>query len=158
MEAIVKKTNFLADKLLKNDLVLVEIIEPAGPQSLTARVEKIYSCARTNSKIDLGSDIEFVYAPANWGREALAKGDRALLFVSNTSGRLYEDIWNGHFVIENIAGEVYAIYQLKQLWLDKGIPEKIRGASIQDPKRSYATAINFKQLEQYIQKLIKNSG
>lgn len=151
------KKEFLVDKISKHDLVLVNVIESTGPQSLRARVEKIYSSGRGVSSSDLGADIEFVHAPANWGRVALTVEDRALLFVSSISGKLYEDAWNGHLLLEYIDGEEYAIYQAKELWANKDLPEKIRSASIQDPARNYATAIRFEQIESYLQELIKYS-
>jgi len=150
------KEEFLEDSISNYDLVMVKVVGSSNSQILKARVEKIYSSSRGVCSDD--SDIEFVHAPETWGCVALTDKDRALLFVRNISGKLYEAAWNGHFLLESINGQEYAIYRAKELWDDKSLPEEIRTASIQDPRRDYATAIGFKQLERYLQKLIKYSG
>ena len=77
------------------------------------------------------------------------------MFVKSISGKLHEDAWRGHMVVENIEGIPYAIFHHKELWLNKGVPSSIRECSRQDPKRSYATAIRFDAMEAYLLSLIE---
>lgn len=149
---------FLSAKVASYDLIMVKVIDSPRPQSFRARVERIYTARKGIEAQWLGTEIEFVGCPPNWGQVPLAAGDVALLFVKMTSGRLYEDTWRGHMVVEEIDGELYAIFQHKELWLSSGVPSLLRDCSRQDPRRSYATAIRFDAMEAYLLALIEQTG
>ena len=146
---------FLSDKVAKHDLVFVKIIDAPRPQVLRAKVKRIYATGKGIDSTFLGSEIEFVRSGGSWGDVALAVGDQALLFVKLISGKLHEDAWHGHMVVEEIEGSSYAIFQHKELWLSEDVPSSIRECSRQDPKRAYATAIRFDVMETYLSSLIE---
>ena len=148
---------FLSDKVATHDIVLVKVLCSPRPQVLRAKVARIYSAKKGMAANCLGSEIEFVQSPGHWGDVGLAVGDQALLFVRSISGQLYEDAWRGHMVVEEIEGNLYAIFQFKELWLNEDVPSSIRENSRQDPKRPYATAIRFDALESYLLGLIENA-
>jgi hypothetical protein len=60
--------------------------------------------------------------------------------------------------VEDIEGDLYAIYPRKELWLSDDVPTLIRESSRQDPKRSYATAIRFDVMEEYLLGLVERYG
>lgn len=117
--------SFLSDKMANCDLAMVEIVASPRPQAFRALVKRIYSARKGLSSDLLGSEIEFVGAPAHWGQVSLAVGDTALVFLKSISGRLYEEAWRGHMVLEKIEGVVYAIFQHRELWLSSGVPASI---------------------------------
>jgi hypothetical protein len=153
-----KQLDFLLDKVLKHDLVLAQVTSAPRPQVLRAKIERIYSTGKGIVYGFLNSEVEFVRSGGTWGDVALKVGEQALLFVASVSGKLYEDVWHGHMVVEDIEGSLYAIYPRKELWLSEDIPTLIRVASRQDPKRSYATAIRFDVMEEYLISLIERGG
>lgn len=144
--------------MLKHDLVLVQVTSAPRPQVLRAKIGRRYSTGKGIIYGFLNSEIEFVRSGGTWGDVALEVGEQALLFVASVSGKLYEDIWHGHMVVEDIEGSLYAIYPRKELWLSEDVPSLIRSASRQDPKRSYATAIRFDVMETYLLNLIEKCG
>ncbi|KAB8053541.1 hypothetical protein GCN74_25270 [Janthinobacterium sp. FT14W] len=148
---------FLAEKVENHDLVLLHVVSSPRPQVLRATIQRIYSAKRGIDQRYIGKEIEFVRSPGNWGDVALEVGERALVFISMVSDRFYEDTWRGHMIIEEIQGDLFAIYQHRELWLCEEVPEAIRACSQQDPKRPYATAILFGILEAYLIELIENS-
>ncbi|APC15421.1 hypothetical protein BLL42_06655 [Pseudomonas frederiksbergensis] len=150
-----RELSFLFDKVARHDLVLVNVVDAPRPQILRAKVERIYTTGKGIDSASLGSEIEFVRSGGSWGDVALAVGDKALLFVKLISGKLYEDAWHGHMVVEEIEGDLYAIFQHKELWLSEDVPSSIRECSRQDPKRPYATAIRFDIMETYLLSLIE---
>ncbi|MCW7536927.1 hypothetical protein OOT46_03550 [Aquabacterium sp. A7-Y] len=85
----------------------------------------------------------------------LRAGERALLFISALSDELYEDPWRGHMVVEQIDGDLYAIFQHEELWLRDDVPDAIRASARQDPKRPYASAIRLEAMEAYLLDLIE---
>ncbi|NWD72290.1 hypothetical protein HX870_32275 [Pseudomonas gingeri] len=145
----------LFDKVARYDLVFVKVVDAPRPQVLRAKVERIYTSRKGIYDSSLGSEIEFVRSGGTWGDVALNVGDQAILFVKLISGELYEDAWRGHMVVEEIEGELYAIFHHKELWLSESIPSSIVVHSRQDPKRSYATAIRFDVMEAYLLSLIE---
>lgn len=147
--------SFLEDKVAMYDLVLVEVVGNPKPQVLEAKVNQIYS-SRKGIKADfLNSKIEFIHSPENWGSVALKVGQRALLFVSDIAGKLYEGGWQSHMVIDEIEGDLYAIYNHPKLWVHSDVPKMIKDGARQDPKNSNATAIPFASIESYLKNLIK---
>jgi len=148
---------FLSDKVANYDLVMGEIVDSPRPQSFTARVKRVYAARKGVDAASLGSQIEFVGCPAHWGQVPLAVGDTALVFLGLTSGRLYEDAWHGHMVVEQIDSEAYAIYPHRQLWLSADVPTVIRDCSRQDPKRPYASAVRLDVIETYLLDLIEQT-
>lgn len=149
---------FLIDKIEDYDALKVFVVASLAQQSLRVKVEKIYSEGKGAKRYELGSEIEYVHAPETWGNECLEIGQRAIVFLSEISGRLYEAPWRGHLTIEAINGESYAIFQHRELWLDKAVPLNIRESSRQDPRRSYTTAIKFDVLEVYLSDVIDRVG
>jgi hypothetical protein len=147
---------FLSGKVESRDLILLRVVGSPSPQVLRAKVERIYSARKGIDRKCLGKEIEFVRSPGNWGDVALEVGERALVFISGISDNLYEDAWRGHLIVEEVNGNLFAIYQHKELWLCEGVPEIIRACSSQDAKRPYATAIQFEALENYLIDLIED--
>jgi len=147
---------FLSGKVESRDLILLSVVGSPNSQVLRAKVERIYSARKGIDREHLGKEIEFVRSPGNWGDVALQVGERALVFISRISDKFYEDAWRGHLVVEEIKGNLFAIYQHKELWLCEGVPEIIRAHSSQDAKRLYASAIQFGVLENYLIDLIED--
>lgn len=94
----------LRPKLATHDLVLCRITAAAGPQTLRALAERVYSAQHGVPANCEGRELEFVHAPGSWGAVPLAVGDRALVFLRQVSGKLYEDAWQGHLLIEGLDG------------------------------------------------------
>ena len=101
-----------------------------------------------------GDRFDFVHGPPHWGALALKLHDRAIVFLRSLSGRLYESAWRGHLLLEDIDGVPYAVYQHKELWLSPTLPQSLRCAAVQDPKRGQSSAIRLTELEAYLRKLI----
>lgn len=154
MASVIKETKFLSAKVASHDLILVEVMCSPRSQVLRARVEHIYSARKGIDPQFLGTEIEFVRSPSNWGDVALMLGERALIFVASISGQLYEDPWHGHMIVEKIDGNTYASFPHPELWLNDKVPALIRACSRKDPKRPYATAIRFDAIEAYLSGLI----
>ncbi|WP_459204279.1 hypothetical protein ACQVRV_24280 (plasmid) [Ralstonia pseudosolanacearum] len=147
--------SFLSDKVANCDLVMVEIVESPQPQSFRARVKRVYTARKGVDAGSLGSELEFVGGPAHWGQASLAVGDTALVFLKAISGRLYEEAWRGHMVVEQIDGDAYAVFQHRELWLSQAVPASLRYCSRQDPNRSYASVVRLDVLETYLLALIE---
>src|SRR5712672_4633189 len=86
---VLAEQRFLCDKVAQHDLVRVRVLDTAGPQTVRASVERIYSTGNGLDPTWQGAEIEFVYA-SGWGFKPLTTGDRAFVFVSTCSVRLYE--------------------------------------------------------------------
>ncbi|MGC5935123.1 hypothetical protein LDP04_25070 [Ralstonia pseudosolanacearum] len=147
--------SFLSDKVANCDLVMVEIVGSPQPQSFRARVERVYAARKGVDAGLLGSELEFVGGPAHWGQASLAVGDTALVFLKSISGRLYEEAWHGHMVVEQIDGDAYAVFQHRELWLSPGVPASLRYCLRQDPNRPYASVVRLDVLETYLLALIE---
>lgn len=148
---------FFFDKAAQHDLVLARIIGAPRPQTLRAKLERVYS-ARKGVAGKAGDEVEFVQGGGTWGGgDQLAVGERALIFLTSISGRLYEDTSQGHLLVEEIEGAPYAIFEFRELWLcqDEDMPTLIKDNASQDPKRPYATAIRFEAMETYLVGLIQ---
>lgn len=157
MEAVIRnRAEFLVDKVLNNDLILIDVISETAPQTLKARVVRVYSSHGGIPDIARGSEIEFVHAPASWGCVPLKTDDWALVFIADIAGKLYEDAWNGHLLVETVGDATCAIFPAKELWLDKTLPADIREAFFQDPKREYASAIRFEKIERYLLRVLSS--
>lgn len=91
-----------------------------------------------------------MHAPGSWGAVPLVVGARALVLLRQISGRLYEDAWQGHLLIEEINGSDYAIFPLPELWLAAEVPEALRAAAVQHPKQPKATAIEFNAVQDFL--------
>jgi hypothetical protein len=153
-----KQSDFLLDKVLRHDLVFVHVTGAPRPQVLRAKIGRIYSTGEGIVRSFLNSEVEFIRSGGAWGDVALKVGEQALLFVKSISGKLYEDPRHGHMAVEDIEGDLYAIYPRKELWLSDDVPTLIRGSSRQDPKRLYATAIRFDVMEEYLLGLVERYG
>ncbi|WP_397458933.1 hypothetical protein AB3464_03155 [Pseudomonas asplenii] len=152
-------SDFLFDKILAYDLVLVDVTEAPEPQVLRARVRRVYSSGKGIDSNFLDLEIEFVQAGRAWGNMILDVGDHAFLFVRRlASGLLHENFWHGHMIVEEIEGDLYAIFQHKEMWLNKNIPPLLRENSRPDPKRSHTTAVRFDVVESYLLSLIEKAG
>nr|WP_297350315.1 hypothetical protein [uncultured Caldimonas sp.] len=158
MAAMTDEQPFLADQIENYDAIVVKIIASPQPQTLRAEVLKIFSWGKGVEESCVGSEIEFVQAPGGWGDDRLEVGEKAVLFLFDISGKLYEDAWRGHLVIEEIEGQDFAIFEHRELWRDETISNIIREHSRQDPKRPYATAIQFDALEKYLLCMLEKMG
>jgi hypothetical protein len=147
---------FLLESIKVNDLVMLSILDKPEPQEFTARILKIYSRKHGMESFSVNEVINFVGLPTTWGSEQLNVGGVALVFIKylDTSKRFYEMFWRGHLWLEEIEGKTHAVYQEKELWNKDYFPEELKLYARQDPKRSYATAIQFDALERYIVNLI----
>lgn len=146
---------FLLDKTRNHDVIIIRILRSLGNQLLVGSVEDIYSARKGIKWSDLGSEIEFICSPGTWGDVALVVGDRAILFVSLISGKLYEDAWRGHMLIEEIEKDNYVIFPHRELWLNEDVPAEIRAGAREDPRRPYATAIRFDAMDSYLRNLLE---
>ncbi len=146
--------NFLENKIVGQDVLLLRILNEAQPQILQAKIEKIYSNKLGTSKLLVGDDFEFTRAGSHWGADTLKPGQRAIVFISFISERWYEDSWQGHFQIEEIDGKEFAIFPRAELWLEKDIPEIIKENSKAAANRPNASAIDLTSLENYLSELI----
>lgn len=144
-------SKFLTDKVAAGDAVLLAVTARPRPQTLRARLLRIYSTSKCMHGHAVGDDIEFVHAPSSWGNTALQVGEQGIVFLSSISGRLYEDAWRGHMVIEEIEGIAHAIFPHLVVSTDASSPSS---RAIQDPKRAYARAIALDDLERYLRELV----
>jgi len=140
----------LGQKLAANDLVLCRIIAVVQSQTLGAQVEEVYSAKHGVPADCAGSAIEFVHAPGSWGAVPLTVGDRALVLLRQISGKLYEDAWQGHLLIEEINSSDHVIFPLPELWRSAEVPDALRAAAVQDPKQPKATAIRFEAVQAFL--------
>jgi hypothetical protein len=146
---------FLSDHVAYNDLVMVKVVDKPRPQTYRARIERIYTARRGIDPKWLGEEIEYV-GGTGWGEAPLAVGDTGQLFVRKLhNGRFYEAASHGHMVVEETDGNLYAIFQRRELWLFDDVPSSIKDHSRQDPRRPYATAVRFDALETYLLALIE---
>jgi hypothetical protein len=155
---LIKNEEFLFEKVRDNDVILGCAIDSPAPQKFLIRVKKIYSTKRGINEGQLGNLIEIVGSPCSWGNMGIEVKETAIIFISISNAKLYQDPWRGHFVVEKIGGVDYGIYQYPELWLWNTVPAHVREATIQDPKRPYASAIRFDVLEEYIRALIEKQS
>ncbi len=145
----------LAKKLVSHDLVIVLVTGSPRPHVFRANVERIYTCRKGITPENLGSEIEFFSGPMSWGNVPLQVGERALLFVRNLSGMLNEYPWRGHMVLEEIGGELCALLQFPELWLQEDLPMAVRQAARPRPSKSNWSIVRFDVLEAYLKELIE---
>lgn len=146
------KEKFLAAKAAANDAVLLYVLEETRPQHLRAKVLAVYTARKGVTQKMLDREIEFVHASSAWGNKPLRPGETALVFLSEISGRLYEDSWNGHLLVDDIDDEQYASYRFPQLWLSENLPASLRPHTRGDPQRPQCSAIRLPELAEYIKK------
>ena len=149
-----EKKEFLLYHILNYDVMLARITGEPAPQHLRAKVEKIYLARKGLKYSMLGKEIEFVGAPPSWGFMPLKTGDRGIVFVGKTQGSLYEDFCLGHMWIEEIEGEAYASFRVEKMWERSDLSDEFSRQARPDPKRSYASAVPFKIVENYLIELI----
>lgn len=142
---------FLLNKVSTYDMVLLKVIFDLHDQQLRATLLKIYSARHGMQGKHVGDEIEFVSGPSTWGNTSLKVGETALVFLRDLSGILYENAWRGHMVVEEIDGVSHAIFPHLKESADPASPAS---RAIQDPKRSYARAIAFDDLEKHLLSLI----
>ena len=106
---------FLEDKARCRDLVLLQLVAAPLPQVARGKVERVYSARHGIDQTLQRKELNFVCAPDHWGQTKLQPGERALVFLSTISGKLYEDPWRGHIVIEVIDGVQFGMYKHKEL-------------------------------------------
>jgi hypothetical protein len=143
---------FLAAKAAVNDTVLLHVLEETKPQQLRAKILAILTARKGITQKMLDREIEFVHASSAWGNKPLRPGQTALVFLSEISGRLYEDSWNGHLLVDDIEGEQYASYRFPELWLSENLPASLRAFTRADPQRPQCSAIRLPELADYITK------
>ncbi|UQN08476.1 hypothetical protein [Deinococcus sp. QL22] len=144
---------FLAEMLRQHDLVTLEVLN-VHRQDITARFTAVFTARHGVKGKMLGQVITFVGCPTHWGQVGLAAGDHALVFLQEINGRLYEHSWRGHLLIEEIEGVPYAVFQHKNLWLSPTFTPKLQPHTRQDPRRTYASAIQLDVLNAYLSELI----
>lgn len=145
---------FLAAKAAANDAVLLHVLQVSKAQHLRAKVLAVYTARKGIKPQMRGRDIEFVHASSAWGNKPLQPGQTALVFLSEISGRLYEDSWNGHLLVDEIDGEPYASYRFPGLWLSENLPAALRQHTREDPRRPQCSAIRLQALADYVMKEI----
>ena len=148
---------FLAEKVIGQAVLLLAITDAPRAQVLVGRVEKLYSMGGVFSASPVGTDIEFVRSPGHWGDVPLEPKQRAIVFLTKASGRLYEVPWRGHLLLEQIEGVEHAIVQVPELWLIKEVPPALRELARPDPKRGYASAVRFDVMQAYLEELIAHA-
>lgn len=142
---------FLITKVTDYDTVLLDVKSEPEPQSLRAKLLKVYSSGKCLGGAHPGDEIEFVHGPSTWGNTAMQVGERAIVFLRPISGRLYENSWRGHMLIEDISGVPHAIFPHLKVSTD---PASFASRAVQDPKRPHARAIPLAELETYLLDLI----
>jgi hypothetical protein len=142
---------FLITRVSDHDTVLLEVKSEPQPQSLRAKLLRVYSGGRGLGGARAGDEIEFVHGPSTWGNTAMQVGEKAVVFLRPISGRLYEHCWRGHMLIEDIAEIPHAIFPHLGVTTD---PASFASRAVQDPKRPYARAIPLAELEAYLLDLI----
>ncbi|MFP5390201.1 MAG: hypothetical protein ACLGI6_01450 [Gammaproteobacteria bacterium] len=141
----------LFHKTRDRDAVLVTIVATLKPPALRAKVLKIYSARRGVTSDMLGREIEFDHGPNSWGNVEMRLGETGIVFLSSWSGRLTEDPWRGHMVVEDIDGAPHAIFpHMAPVAHTNGLYHLSRP----DPKRSYARAVPLDATEKYMRELI----
>lgn len=150
-----KQEEFLSDKVRDNDAALLTVTASLGNQVLRARVIKIYSARKGMQRFRCGEEIDFVYGSSVYGNTALLVGETAVVFLTDISGILHEDSWRGHMVVEDIEGVPHAIFPHLAVSADPASPAS---RAVQDPKRAYARAIAFAELETYLLELIAKAN
>jgi hypothetical protein len=78
-----KQPDFLLDKVLRHDLVLVHVTGAPRPQVLRAKIGRIYSTGEGVVRSFLNSEVEFIRSGGTWGDVALKVYEQALLFVKS---------------------------------------------------------------------------
>jgi hypothetical protein len=159
MSSTSEEKAFLSEKVARKDLIKVKVLSSPRPQCFRASVEHVYSARRGIDASDAGSEIEFVGCPTHWGQVPLSVGDLALVFVSRLpSGVLYEDAWQGHMWIDEIDGEVYAVFPFYELWSREAVPPALREFSRPSPNRVRSLMTRLDVMERYLQELIQKEG
>jgi hypothetical protein len=152
METLGEKDYFY-EKVCRSDLVLVDVVSSPKKQLLSAKVSRVYSTGFGVVPGMLGAEVEFMTSPG-WGNPELNVGDRAIVFLRKHSGGFWQDNWWGHFLLEEIDGGRYGVFEVENLWLQENIPSEVRACTVQDPKRAWASAIRFDVLEEYLEALV----
>ncbi|KQV17536.1 MULTISPECIES: WD40 repeat domain-containing protein [unclassified Kitasatospora] len=146
---------FLREKVERYDLIRVRITAAPGSQLFRAVVQEVYS-ARVFD-VGLGEEFEFTGKPGGWGQSSLSLGEHALLFLTRSSGRWYEDTWNGDLPLEEIDGRVWALYRSphETVLATESIPADLRAASRPHPVRPHLTCFDLPLLESYLRQLVR---
>lgn len=142
---------FLISKVSDNDTVLLKVLSAPEPQHFRATLLRIYSARHGLQGKRTGDEIEFVGGPTTWGNTSVKVGETALVFLRDIRGLLYENAWRGHMVVEEINGVPHAIFPHLAASAD---PDSPASRAIQDPKRPYARAIAFDDVENHLRSLI----
>lgn len=145
---------FLRDKVATHGVVRLHVLAAPAPQTLRAELAHVYRATPGLQGLAPGSQIEFVATPGHWGSAVLRPGDRAVAFLRRIGGKLYQDPWRGHLLLEDIDGVPHAVVQQRELWLSENLPAALRAAARQDPRRAYASAIRLDAFESYLRSLV----
>lgn len=145
---------FLVERLSRDDLAIVHILKSPSRQHYEARVEKVYSTKYGLSSDLNGSIIKFVGGPGSWGNKSLVVDEKALIFIGDIDGAFSECAWRGHMVLEEIEGELHAVFQMPNEWPMDGVPTEVVEGMREDPRSKYYSIIPFRLLEPYLKQLI----
>ena len=138
---------FLADKLHKHDLALLEVLADVGNGKLTARVEQVFAVGNGLTEAHAGTRVVFVGSGGVWGDIAqLRPGERALVFLQKITDVLYENSYAGHLPIRDVDGEPHAIVGLP---LDL-LPPALRAHARVAPEEPHYSAVRYGAMESYL--------
>jgi hypothetical protein len=147
--AMSKQTIF-TERMRGDDALMITVLGIPDRFVIQAVVKRIYGPLRNICGAEIGSSIQYIQSPNSWGNMILNLGETGIVFLSTIQGTFYQYHWHGQFLVEEIDGEMYGIYQQRELWLNDDLPLEIKKNSIQDPKRSYCSATRLSVLEPYL--------
>lgn len=153
-----KPNPLLYSKVAANDAVMVTVLNRSRPGERRAKILKIYSARKGIRWKQLGRTIDFVPGPDVYGNGALEVGKTGIVFLRLLHGKLYEDPWRGHLLIEEIDGQPHVIFPHMVPSSDGhegGIHLSLYSVSRPDPKRTYTRAVRLKSTEDAIRDLIR---
>jgi hypothetical protein len=149
---------FLEERFDQNGLVIASILNSPKRQHYEAIIKKIYSSKYGVSSQLEGKEIQFVGGPSSWGNKSLNIGDLALIFIRDIDGVFHECPWRGHMVLQEIEGELHAVFQMPNEWPMDDVPTEVAEGMREDPRSKYYSIIPFILLEPYLKQLISEIG
>ena len=148
----------LYSKVAANDAVMVTVLSRLRPGKTRAKILKIYSARNAIRWKQLGRTINFVSGPDVYGNRTLEVGDTGIVFFRHFNGKLYDDPWRGHLLIEEIDGQPHVIFPHMGPSSDGhegGIHLSLYSVSRPDPKRTYTRAVRLESTEDAIRDLVR---
>ncbi len=141
---------FMYSRVKDLDLVLLSVEAEIAPQEFRGHIEHIYSSGIAIDRTYINKTIDFVGGADTWGNISLAQGNRALVFFTRIHGKLYEDHWRGHILLEDVEGKEYAFYDIDRLLENNLLPECLTKAVKHEISKPPLTAFDFEAFETYL--------